>query len=62
MKKLLAVLGLTLVLPFLAQAAGPDVGQPDDIKFTSVSGKKVDLAQLRGKVVLVDYWETWCPP
>ncbi len=27
-----------------------------------IFGKKFDLASLRGKVVLVDMWGTWCPP
>jgi thiol-disulfide isomerase/thioredoxin len=44
------------------QRAAEIKSKPLDIKFTAVDGSAVDLAKLRGKVVLVDFWATWSPP
>ncbi len=41
---------------------GPEIGGTMDIAFTALDGRDVDLAALKGQVVLVDFWATWCMP
>jgi thiol-disulfide isomerase/thioredoxin len=33
-----------------------------EFSLTDLSGQKLDLATYRGKVVLLDFWATWCAP
>lgn len=35
--------------------------RPVDLQFTALDGTLVDLATMRGKVVLIDFWAMWCP-
>ena len=36
--------------------------KPIELHFAATDGTEVDIAKMRGKVVLVDFWATWCPP
>ncbi|MFM8797877.1 MAG: TlpA family protein disulfide reductase [Fluviibacter sp.] len=33
-----------------------------DAQFNDPTGKPVNLAALRGKTIVINFWSTWCPP
>lgn len=45
------------------RGAAPElIGQPAPLFTVQDSGRKVSLAELRGKPVVLNFWATWCPP
>jgi peroxiredoxin len=63
---------LTLAVALVALASGmawsmgsrvPVVGTPaEDFQLVDLSGNTQSLSQYRGKVVLLNFWATWCKP
>src|ERR1700740_770465 len=46
-----------------AKMYSPNSGKPEpDLTLKDLDGKNLSLVQLKGKVVLVNFWATWCEP
>jgi peroxiredoxin len=67
MRKLILMLAIVLcgsqLLNVLAQKQGLEIGDiAPEISLPSPEGKIIALSSLKNKVVLIDFWGTWCAP
>jgi peroxiredoxin len=57
------VLGVAALLFFFSPStsSGPKAGAPaPDFSLTDLGGRTITLAEHKGRVVLLDFWATWC--
>lgn len=60
MRKIIGTVAFTMAFAGLAFAANPKVAP--DFSLVTIQGDTVKLSSLVGKVVIIDFWATWCPP
>ena len=47
----------------MPQSVAPLIGKPaPEFTLEDLNGKKVSLADFKGKAVLINFWATWCAP
>ncbi len=56
--------GEMVVASFRAPQLYPIDGRPEPppLRLKTLDGREIDLARLKGEVVLVNFWATWCAP
>ncbi len=58
-----AVAGAAVWALASADLAAPRVGQPaPDFQVTTFGGRTVKMADLKGDVIILNFWATWCAP
>ncbi len=45
-----------------AQAGPIQKGMAPEFSLTGFDGREVTLSELRGQVVVINFWASWCPP
>ncbi|MDZ7371623.1 MAG: TlpA family protein disulfide reductase [candidate division KSB1 bacterium] len=70
---LVSIMVLSLVVPACSKQEKSSVGGSTasaqtkndgglDFTIITIDGQHLKLSDFRGKVVIVDFWDTWCPP
>lgn len=58
-----AFLGAMVIFNTASSNKGPRVGQPlDNFNLSQLGGSSLQLAGLKGKAIIINFWATWCVP
>lgn len=60
MKARIIALGAALAIVAFAAYLWSRPSPAPQVRFATLAGERVSTAELRGKVVLVNFWATWC--
>jgi cytochrome c biogenesis protein CcmG, thiol:disulfide interchange protein DsbE len=58
----IAGLFVLFALPSYRQGEASIAGKPEESFPLTLAGKNVQLSDLKGKVVVLNFWASWCPP
>lgn len=56
------LMGIGFFKPAIPASVVENTGDLGQVAFKDISGKRIALGSLKGKVVFLNFWATWCPP
>ncbi|HEY2847199.1 MAG TPA: TlpA disulfide reductase family protein [Pyrinomonadaceae bacterium] len=62
MKRATAIIVLTLAVALISLAQSSESTKAPTLALRDLHGKTVNLGDFKGKVVLLNFWATWCVP